>query len=86
VPPDRPVTLKNGKTITAQEYIEKLNELERKLTENGFTLRNKKTVIASRTVTKDEYLNKRVAAASTSVGPLKSEAQIKQFIVNPTSG
>lgn len=80
VPPDRPVTLKNGKTITAQEYIEKLNELERKLTENGFTLRNKKTIIASRTVTKDEYLNKRVAAASTSVAPLKSEAQIKQFM------
>ncbi len=82
VPPGKPVTLRNGKIITAQEYINKLNQIEQQLNQQGASLRGNKPVLVSKTITPENTIDGRVATAAESIAPLKTEAQVKAYM-NP---
>lgn len=85
VPPDRPVEIKSKdgkvlKTISAREYIDQLNQLEKSLNEQGYSLRTDKNIIVSKTVNPDNYLSGKIPLAPKPVAPLKTEAQIQSFM------
>jgi hypothetical protein len=39
IPPDEQITLANGKRMTVRQYFDQINDLEKKLNSNGFSLR-----------------------------------------------
>ncbi|MCW5515427.1 hypothetical protein [Muriicola sp. Z0-33] len=80
VSPGRSITLKNGRRTTAQQAIDKLNETEKLLNAQGFSLRNKTPKTISRTYTSNRYLNARKATAPRSVGTFRKGANLKKFM------
>jgi len=80
ISPNEKVTLKTGKVITAQELIDKTNELERKLNAQGYSLRNDSKKIVSNTVTGKKFLDGRKALAPKSIGVFKNEPEVKRFM------
>lgn len=82
IAPDRPVTLRSGKQITAKAYFDRLNTFEQKLNAQGFTLRNNEPVIASETVTESEYLDGMISKQPQPIGDLRSDEYLSKFM-NP---
>ena len=80
VQPNRPFTLRNGRTITAKEFIEKLNEIEKKANAQGYTLRSSTPVVVSKTVTDRQTLSGNLKSLPVSIAPLKTEAEVKAFM------
>ena len=80
VPPDRPVTLRSGKQITAQEYINRLNQIEKKLNSQGHTLRNKKPVVISQTVTGEAFLQGKVSGFPQPIGEFRRGENLRTFM------
>ncbi|EAR01994.1 hypothetical protein [Maribacter sp. HTCC2170] len=80
VPANRNITLKNGKSTTAQEAINRLNETEKKLNAQGYSLRNKVPKTISRTYTSNNYLNGRRLKAPKSIGARKQGANLKKYM------
>ena len=80
IPPNRRVTLKNGKVITAQQFLNETNALEKKLNSQGYSLRNNDERIVSTTVTDNKFLDGRRALAPKSIGAFKKEAEVKKFM------
>jgi len=80
IPANRKLTLKNGKRTTAQKAIKKMNEIEKKLNAQGYSLRNKIPKTISRIHTSNIYLDGRRAKAPKSIGPLKKGADLKKFM------
>ncbi|WP_296380147.1 hypothetical protein [Winogradskyella sp.] len=80
ISPNEKITLKTGKIITAQELIDKTNDLERKLNKQGYSLRNNSKKIISTTVTGKQFLDDRKALAPKSIGAFKNEPQVKNFM------
>lgn len=83
IDPNEMVTLKNGKKVTAKQAIDQLNDIERKLNAQGFSLRNPQTSNASSTVTSRQDLDGRLSAAPAPVGILKTSDEQKK-ILSPT--
>lgn len=81
--PDEIITLKNGKKITAKEFFETLNAIEKKLNAQGQSLRNSNQRLASFTETKKNYLEGRVQYLPKPIGGLRSKDEIKT-ILNPS--
>lgn len=80
ISPNKRVSLKNGKIITAQEFIDRLNTLEQKLNSKGFSLRDNGNRIVSKTITKNEYLEGRKSLAPKSIGSLKKGNVLKNYM------
>ena len=80
ISPSKKVTLKNGNTITAQQFVNKANAIEKKLNAEGYTLRNNDNKIASKTITPSEFLDGKVATAPKAIGPMKRGAELKNFM------
>ena len=80
--PDEMITLKNGTKMTAQDYYAKLNEIEKKLNAQGYSLRSGQNAIVSKTVTATQDLDGKVSSMPVPVSPLRSEENLKVFM-NP---
>ncbi|MBS1496861.1 MAG: hypothetical protein JSU03_08260 [Bacteroidetes bacterium] len=76
-------TVINGKKITAREFFDKLNEIERDQNGKGYSIRNEKTALQVNLVTPASSLDGRVPELSRSIGRVKSEAELKSL--SPTS-
>ena len=81
--PDEIITLRNGKKITAKEFFETLNDIEKKLNAQGQSLRNNNQRVASFTETKKNYLEGRVQYLPKPIAGLRSKDEIKT-ILNPS--
>src|SRR5262249_23830096 len=55
IDPDQKVTLPDGKQVTAREYVDELNQIEKSLNAIGHSLRNRDTVPASLAVDKAAF-------------------------------
>ncbi len=80
IPPNKRVSLKDGRVITAQQYLNETNALEKKLNSQGYSLRNNDEKVVSRTVTNKKFLDGRRALAPKSIGAFKKEAEVKKFM------
>ncbi|MDV7139376.1 hypothetical protein R3X28_10840 [Maribacter sp. TH_r10] len=80
IPPNRKVTLKNGKVITALQLLNETNALEKKLNSKGYSLRINDEKVVSRTVTDTKFLDGRRSLAPKSIGAFKKEAEVKKFM------
>lgn len=79
--PTDKVTLKNGKVITALEYFTQLNDVEKKLNLQGYSVRTGPSVTTvSKVLTPLTDLAGRVSLLSTSIGPLRSEEALKSYM------
>ncbi|MBJ2176325.1 hypothetical protein JBL43_18885 [Aureibaculum sp. A20] len=74
------IVLKNGKAATAQEVINELNEIEKKLNAKGYSLRNKTSPIISKTVTSSAYLDGKRKMVPRSKGVLKKGTVLKNYM------
>ncbi|MCF6349337.1 MAG: hypothetical protein L3J20_13770 [Flavobacteriaceae bacterium] len=80
ISPSKKVTLKNGKIITAQQFVNRANEVEKKLNAKGYTLRKTHEQLVSKTITKSRYLDGRVTTAPKAISPLKKGNSLKKFM------
>ena len=77
-PKNHTVTLKNGKRMTSQAYLKEINALEKKLNNEGRSLRDKER--NTKFVTNRNVLDGRRALAGKSVAPFKKEKEVQQFM------
>lgn len=84
IPADKMMTLPNGQRITAREYFARVNNIERQLNAEGYTLREKKTLIVSKTVTPNATLNVKRSNEPNPIKPLLNETDLKK-ITDPTA-
>ena len=80
ISPNQKVTLKNGNTITAQQVVNRANTIEKNLNAQGYTLRNTDKIIASKIMTRSEFLEGRVATAPKAIGPIKRGDVLKNYM------
>ena len=79
VSPDKMVTLENGQQITAKNFIDQLNEIERKMNLEGQTLRTENDVVVSKIVTDKRYLDSKIARFGTPISVRKTTSQVDQL-------
>src|SRR5438552_5118192 len=81
VSPDYPIKLPSGKQITAGEYYAKVNEIERHLNEQGYSLRDKNTVFVQEVAIDEGLLSKqkKTAEAAHTKTDISPDRLFKQF-------
>ncbi len=79
IPANQMVTLPSGKQITAAEYFDRLNVLERKLNAQGHSLRDTRRSVVSRIVTPKADLDGRTNSTPKAVGNLKTAEERARF-------
>ena len=80
IPANQMLTLKNGRQMTAQQYVAELNEFERKLNAEGYSLRKKESPTTSETVNDETVLNTQATANRQSVAAFRREADLRVFM------
>lgn len=83
IPPDEIMTLKNGQKMTAREYFAKLNQLERSLNLQGYSLRDQQKATVSKTITSSQELEGRLNSVPKPIGQLRTGDNLKKFM-DPT--
>ena len=84
VSPNKNIILKNGNNITAQEFINKANEYEKKLNNLGFSLRDSRRILLSKTITAPIFLDQKVAKTKKSIAPRRLGNNLKNYM-NPNN-
>ena len=80
ISPNEKVTLKNGKVITVEQFVNRANEVEKKLNAQGYSLRTANKKLVSRTVTDRKYLDARVPTSPKAKGLFKEGNTLKKFM------
>ncbi|MBP6688050.1 MAG: hypothetical protein KA160_09340 [Lacibacter sp.] len=80
IAPGKLFTLKSGKQVTAQEYLNRINDIEKKLNQKGKTLRKKENEILSRTVTSSNVLAGKAANFKVDP-PRKSREDVAKMLI-----
>jgi hypothetical protein len=80
IPPNQMVTLKNGKQMTAQEYVTQLNAYEAKFNAIGHSLHTEKNVEISNIVTDKKNLDGKVALFPKILRPRFSRDELTELL------
>lgn len=78
VPPNQVIRLKSGRTVTAKEYFDELNKLEKNLNKYGYSIRDPRTGRVKFAIPKEQSLLNAQKSLTPSEGKFLTEAQRKQ--------
>ena len=83
IQPDEIITLKNGNKITAKEFFETLNDIEKKLNVQGHSLHVNNQKVASFTDTRAKFLEGRLQNLPKPIAGIRTKEEIEK-ILNPS--
>ena len=87
ISPDLLIALPNGRKITMQEYLVKINDFERELNKAGYSLRKDSLIHISKLVTDDRYKQQKVLTMPTPLKPRITGGDLESYgRITNTSG